>query len=178
MKKKNIVYIAKSLDGFIADKNESLDWLEIIPNPKGSDMGFMAFMGSIDGIVMGRNTFEMVAGFDGDWPYPVPVFVLSTTLTSVDEKFKDKVQLVKGSIKEILAELHAKGFGKLYIDGGKTIQSFLAEDLIDEMIITTMPILLGGGISLFGDLPQRMEFTHVESKVFLKAIVQDTYLRK
>lgn len=177
MKKKNIVYIACSLDGYIADKDGGLDWLHSIPNPDGVDMGFSKFISSIDAIVMGRNTFETVCSFDIEWPYSVPVFVMSNTLTAISEKFSSKAELVKGTLNEILDTIHKKGHAKLYIDGGKTIQNFLREDLIDELIISTMPILLGGGVSLFGELSSPLNFEHISSEVFLDAIVQNAYKR-
>lgn len=178
MKHKNIVFIAKSLDGYIAGKNGEIDWLNSIPNPENIDMGFVKLMEHIDAIVMGRTTFELVCSFGGDWPYSRPLFVLSRTLDSIPEKYKDKAELVKGSIEEVLERIHQKGHSHLYIDGGATIQSFLKEDLIDELIITTIPILLGGGIPLFGELQQSMDFEHTESHVFLGQLVQNHYKRK
>ncbi len=103
---------------------------------------------------MGRATFETVCGFDIEWPYDKTVFVLSNSLTHIPEKYKGKVELVKGSLSEILKEIHNRGYYNLYIDGGKTIQSFLKEDLIDEMIITIIPYLLGAGTTLFSELPK------------------------
>ena len=178
MKNKNIVFIARSLDGFIADKNGGLDWLQTIPNPDEIDMGYNKLTERIDAIIMGRNTFEMVCSFDIFWPYSKPVFVLSSTLKSVSEELKTKVEIVKGSLNEVLNYIQAKGFRQLYIDGGSVVQSFLKEDLIDEMIITTIPVLLGEGIPLFGELPKSMEFEHIKSKLFLGEIVQDSYKRK
>lgn len=178
MEYKNYIFIAKSLDGYIADKNGGLGWLEMVPNPEQKDLGFVKFLTKVDAIIMGRTTFEVVCGFGGDWPYDKPVFVLSSTLKSVPEKFQDKAEVVNGSLTEVLESIHKKGYSQLYIEGGATIQSFLKEDLIDEMIISTIPILLGGGIPLFGDLPHEMEFEHVVSKVFLSAITQDTYKRR
>ena len=96
MEPKNSVYIGVSLDGYIADKDGGLDWLDFIPNPEGSDMGYYEFMSGIDALVMGRNTFEVVDGFDIDWPYKKPVFVLSNSLTEVPEKYKGKVYLLGG----------------------------------------------------------------------------------
>ena len=176
--KKNIVFIARSLDGFIAGKNGELDWLHSIPNPENNDMGYNDLMEEIDAIVMGRTTFETVCGFGGEWPYSKHVFVLSNSLKEVPVKLDKKVSLANGSPQEILNKIYAKGYLKLYIDGGRTVQNFLKEDLIDELIITTIPILLGGGFSLFGDLPKPMELEHIESKVFLNQIVQDCYKRK
>ncbi|MFC5080199.1 dihydrofolate reductase family protein [Vibrio thalassae] len=169
----NIVYIGTSLDGYIADKNNDLDWLHDVPNPEGSDFGFAEFMDSIDGLVMGRNTLEIVLGFGVEWPYSKPVFVLSNTLTEVPKGYEDRVFLVKGKLSDIVSELNSKGYNNLYIDGGKTIQSFLAEDLIDEMIITTIPTLLGGGVSLFGELDKPLKFKHVSAERYLDCIVKN-----
>lgn len=176
--KKNIVFIAKSLDGYIAGKNGELDWLHAIPNPENNDMGYTALMEEIDAIVMGRTTFETVCGFGGDWPYSKQVFVLSNSLKEIPEELNKKVSLTNGTPQEILNKIYKKGYFKLYIDGGRTVQNFLKEDLIDELRITTIPILLGGGFALFGDLPKPMELEHIESKVFLNQIVQDCYQRK
>ncbi|MGB0521737.1 MAG: dihydrofolate reductase family protein [Flammeovirgaceae bacterium] len=178
MQKKNSVFIATSLDGYIADKNDGLAWLDIIPIPEGTDMGYVGFMEEVDALVMGRSTFEVVCGFDVDWPYQQPVFVLSNSLKELPVAYKDKAYLVKGELTKVLAQIHDKGYHRLYIDGGVTIQSFLKEDLIDEMTINVLPILLGGGIPLFADLPQLLEFELVESKVFLNAHVQNHYKRK
>jgi len=176
--KKNKIFIARSLDGYIAGKNGELDWLNSIPNPENLDMGFVNFMEDTDAVIMGRVTFELVCSFEGEWPYHRPIFVLSRTLNSIPEKFKHKAELVKGEIKEVLETINGLGHHQLYIDGGATIQSFLKEDLIDELIITTIPILLGGGIPLFRELPKSLEFEHIESKVYLGQMVQDHYKRK
>ncbi|SOE20925.1 Dihydrofolate reductase [Spirosomataceae bacterium TFI 002] len=178
MKTKNIVFIAKSLDGYIAGKNGELDWLHSIPNPDQIDMGFGNLMTEIDAIVMGRTTFETVCGFGGEWPYTKQVFVLSNSLTKVPEQYASKVELLAGKPQEILNTIHNKGFYTLYIDGGSTIQNFLKEDLIDELRLTTIPILLGGGFSLFGDLSEPLRFHHVYSEVFFGQVVQDHYKRK
>ncbi len=105
----NIVYIATSLDGYIAGPNNEMDWLHQVPNPDGSDFGFADFMTSIDALVMGRNTFEMVLSFGVDWPYNKPVFVLSNTLKSVPEGYQDKVFLVQGALPTVIEQLHQQG---------------------------------------------------------------------
>jgi len=178
MDKKNVVYIGCSLDGFIADKDGGLDWLESIPNPKNSDMGYHSFMEGIDALIMGRKTFEMICSFEGEWPYSKPVFVLSTTLKRIPEALEGKVTMLQGSLAAIIETVNKKGYRRLYIDGGSTIQQFLIEDLIDELIITTIPVLLGGGVSLFSDLPKVLMFEHVKSTLFLDEIVQNHYKRK
>lgn len=173
----NIVFIATSLDGFIADKHNKVDWLHAIPNPDNLDMGFVKHMESIDAIVMGRNTVEFVLTLDCDWPYSKPVFVLSNTLKSVPEGYEDKIFLVNGDLNKLTETLKARGYENLYIDGGLTIQGFLKEDLIDEITITTIPILLGGGISLFGELNEMLEFRCTDSIVFANGIGQSHFKR-
>ena len=150
----NIVFIAASLDGYIADKDGGVDWLHSIPNPENLDMGWVDLIDRIDSLVMGRKTFEKVCSFDCDWPYSKPVFVLSNSMKSIPEGYEVKAEPIKGSLPEVIEAIYQKGYKRLYIDGGVTVQSFLKEDLIDEMIITIIPILLGGGIPLFGELPK------------------------
>lgn len=177
MEKRNSVFIACSLDGYIADQNGGLDWLYSVPNPDREDMGYSAFMERIDALVMGRNTFEKVCSFDCDWPYKQPVFVLSSTLGAIPEKYQNRAEVVNGSLREILEMIHHKGLKRLYIDGGKTIQGFLKEDLIEEMIITVFPIVLGGGSPLFSELHNNVDFKLKGSKVFLGQLVQNHYQR-
>ena len=174
----NLVFIACSIDGYIADRNDGLDWLQMIPNPDNLDMGWEKLNNRIDAIIMGRNTFETVLSFNVPWPYDHPVFVLSNSMTSLPEEYKDKAEIINGDSKEILEIMHQKGFSNLYIDGGVTVQNFLKEDLIDEMIITTIPILLGEGTPLFGGLPTELTFEHIKTEVFLDTIVQNHYIRK
>ncbi len=178
MEKKNKVYIATSIDGYIADKDGGIEWLDTIPEINNIDSGYEAFSSDIDAMVMGRTTFETVCSFDIDWPYQKPVFVLSKTLKEIPNDYQGKAYLVKGSLAEILKQIHEKGYYRLYIDGGKLIQSFLREDLIDEMVITVIPILLGGGTPLFSELHSTLNFECKESKLFLDAIVQNRFVRK
>ena len=178
MKKKNKVFIATSLDGFIADKNGRIDWLDAIPEINTIDTGYKEFMAQIDALVMGRSTFETVCGFDIDWPYEKPVFVVSTKLTEIPKKQQGKAYLLKGTLTEMLQQIHQKGYYRLYIDGGKLIQSFLREDLIDEMVITIIPVLLGVGVTLFSEVPKPLGFECKRSTLFLDAVVQNHFFRK
>lgn len=172
----NMIYIAVSLDNFIATQDGGLDWLYAIPNPERSDYGFAEFLKHIDAIVMGRNTFETVLGFD-TWPYQKPVFVLSRTLAKLPEKAAGKAELIRGEPTEVVAALNARGYQNLYIDGGRTIQGFLEADLIDEMVITRVPILLGGGIPLFGRLPNELKFRLVSTERLNDTLVKSIYHR-
>ncbi len=171
------VFIATSVDGFIAKKDGNIEWLNEVPNPEGIDYGYSDFMKNIDAVVMGRNTYEKVLSFN-QWPYDKPVFVLSQTLKSNEIKFPSKVEVLDKDVKDVVWELSSRGYKTLYIDGGITIQSFLKEDLIDEMIITKIPILLGEGIPLFGHTGKEGAFELVESKSFVSGIVQNRYKRK
>ena len=177
MDKRNSVFIATSLDGYIADRHDKIDWLLSIPNPEQQDMGYQDFIADIDAILMGRNTFEVVCGFGGEWPYPKPVFVLSNSMESIPPAYQGKVNLLKGEIQDVLKTVHDQGYLRLYIDGGVVIQQFLKEDLIDDMIITTIPYLLGGGTSLFGSLDKLLKFKCVEAKVEIGYIAQAKYSR-
>lgn len=178
MNKKNSVFIATSLDGYIADRNGGIDWLHSVPNPDNEDMGYTDFIRNIDALVMGRKTFETVCAFDMDWPYNIPVFVLSNTLDEIPQSLKEKAFLIKGSVNEILEVIHGKGYHRLYIDGGVTIQNFLKEDRIDELILTNIPMILGGGYPLFSALPHELAFELVESNIFLNQLIQNHYRRK
>ena len=172
----NYIYIAQSLDGFIADQAGGLEWLDDIPNPEGVDFGFGEFMAGIDALVMGRKTFEKVLGF-GVWIYNKPVFVISSSMTSLPDECQDKAFLLDLPPAGILSHLNAQGLVNFYIDGGSLIQSFLAEELIDEMIITTVPILLGGGVPLFGKLDHQLRFILLSSKTLTAGLVVNHYQR-
>lgn len=177
MNRSNKVFIATSLDGYIADKNGGIDWLHAIPNPDNLDFGYNKFMSQIDALVMGRTTFETVCGFDMEWPYKKKVFVLSNSLQEVPPAYQEKVELVSGDLNDVLHKIHQQGFNHLYIDGGRTIQSFLQKDLIDELIISIIPCILGGGVSLFGELPAPLMFKCVETQLFLGQIVQNRFVK-
>jgi len=170
------VYVATSLDGFIAASDGGLDWLMEIPNPDQSDFGYAEFMSGIDALVMGRATFDMVLSF-GSWSYDKPVFVLSNTLDQVPEHVAEKAEIVSGPLRPLVNGLRERGYENLYVDGGRAIQSFLEEDLVDEMTITRVPILLGKGIPLFGKLTKRLEFRHQKTEPLNEMLTQSRYTR-
>lgn len=172
----NYVYIAASIDGFIATTDGHIEWLSAHPNPNNSDYGFSEFIENIDAVVMGRHSFEKVRTF-GEWTYKEKVFVLSSKLTEVPAELIGKVEFISGPPREILSSINSMGFNNLYIDGGLVIQSLLAEDLIDELIVTRIPILLGSGIPLFGKLAEPLKFTHKSTKVYDNALVKSHYIR-
>lgn len=178
MESSNRLFIATSMDGYIADKNGGIDWLDSIPEINTIDTGYDAFMKKVDALLMGRATYEKVLSFNIPWPYPKPVFVLSNTLTTPPVELTEKVFIVKGTVPKVLAQIHGQGYHHLYIDGGQLIQSFLRHDLVDEMIITIIPVLLGEGIPLFGNLPRPLAFECWQSKIFLGSVVQNHFRRR
>ena len=170
----NLVFIACSLDGYIAQEDGGLDWLNELPNPSVGDAGFSAFIDSIDAIVMGRKTFEKVLSFDVPWPYSKKVFVLSKTLNQVRSDLKDRVEIVQGEIPQLVKSLNQRGFERLYVDGGKAVQSFLNEQLIDEMTVSLVPVILGNGIPLFDQVP-KIKLQLLSSMAFDNGLVQIRY---
>lgn len=150
------MFIATSLDGFIARPDGSLDWLmrAQAAAPAGEDFGYAAFMEGIDALVMGRKTFETVLGFD-PWPYPGrPVQVMSRSdALRIPDALGPLVQPSRETPADLLQRLARTGVRRCYLDGGELIQSFLGADLVDRMTLTTVPVLLGSGRRLFGPLP-------------------------
>ena len=169
------VFIATSLDGYIAKLDGGIDWL-ISRDNADEDHGFNDFIKEMDGIIMGRGTFETLLGFD-PWPYTVPVAVLSKTLTAKDLpiNFKAKIRILNSSPAEAIETLANEGWRKVYVDGGLTIQSFLREKLISDMVITTVPVLLGEGRPLFGPTNAEISLTHSSTKAFPSGLVQSKY---
>jgi dihydrofolate reductase len=174
---KNSVFIATSIDGFIAKKDGGIDWLLELPNPEGSDFGFADFMRGIDAIVMGRNTYEFAASLP-EWLYEKPVIVLSKTMNAIPDKLIGKIELLNAQPSEVVKRLNSRQYNNLYIDGGKTIQNFLAEDLIDELIITRIPILLGEGIPLFANSGKEQKFIHLKTEIFNNSLVKSHYKKQ
>lgn len=171
------VYIATSLDGFIARPDGGLDWLPGAEGEStaGEDYGFREFMDSVDYLVMGRNTFELALSFE-PWPYTgTPVVVLSSRPLEIPAHLTGAVEWMSGSPGEVVSRLAERGANHLYIDGGKTIQGFLAEGLIQQLIITQVPVLIGEGIPLFGPLPYDIKLRHIETRSFPTGLVQSRY---
>lgn len=168
------VFIATSLDGFIARADGGLDWLQDA-NAAGEDHGYDAFMASIDGIFMGRETFNVSLGFD-PWPYDKPLIILSTRLQHSDlpGHLVDQVSIAR-SVSEALAEGERRGWRRAYVDGGATIQSFLREGAVHDMVITRIPVLLGEGLPLFGPLQRDIALQHQETRSFPSGLVQSRY---
>ena len=171
---KVIAYIAQSLDGYIAGKNGELDWLEDIENPEKDDCGFAEFMSSIDALLIGRNTYEKVASFEV-WPYDKFVYVASNSLSHVEKELSEKVKILTGSLPNMLSKLESDGIKKVYIDGGKLIQNAVELGLLNEITVTTIPIILGDGIPLFGLSGRQTKLKLEKSEVLLNQLVKTKY---
>lgn len=175
--KKHHVYIAKSLDGYIADSQGGVGFLDTFPMKENDDMGYSAFMEKVDAILMGRKSFETVLSFGVDWPYSKPVFIWSQKIEKIPSELAGKAELVHGKIEEVESFIHAKGFQRLYLDGGQVIQSFLQADKVETMTITTIPVLIGDGIRLFGSLTNPLSFRCTDTKRFENGLVQQVFER-
>jgi dihydrofolate reductase len=167
------VFIATSLDGFIARQNGALDWL---PADGGEPHGYTEFIDTVDAIVIGRKTFETVLTFDV-WPYgKMPVVVLSTRPSELTPPDGAVCEVMSGTPHEIVARLTQRGLKHLYIDGGVTIQGFLEAGLIQRLIITRIPVLLGSGIPLFGSLSRDIRLEHEATRSYPSGMVQSEYV--
>jgi dihydrofolate reductase len=166
------VFIGTSLDGFIARLNGSFDFL---PECGGEPHGYNEFIATIDALVIGRNTFETVLAFP-EWPYgDKRVVVLSSRPIDFSKVRGGVVEQMGGPPAEIVSELAASGAHHLYIDGGITIQNFLRAGLIERLIITRVPVLIGEGIPLFGTLPQDVRLRHVATQHYPSGLVKSEY---
>ncbi|KAA9035910.1 dihydrofolate reductase [Ginsengibacter hankyongi] len=173
---KTIVYIGTSLDGFIARKDGNIDWLMKFASAEVFKP-YEELTKRIDTILMGRNTFNKVLTFPS-WPYKKKIHVLSKSLTQIPKKYKDKVTVLSLSPIDALKHLSKNGYSTIYVDGGSLIQSFLKDDLIDELIISKVPVLIGDGISLFGFLDSDLEFKHLKTESFSNGLVMSFYERQ
>ena len=169
------VFIATSLDGYIAKPDGNIDWLmDKRYELEGEGFGYQELYDACDLLVMGRNSFEKVAGFD-EWPYPGKrVIVLSRSSKSLS-KLIDDVELFNGSIAELTEMLTMQNSNHIYIDGGQVVQSFLKEGVVTDMTITTIPILLGDGIKLFGALSQEKHLKLLSAKGYDNGFVKSVY---
>ena len=165
------VFIATSLDGFIARPDGGIDWL---PHGTTEDHGYNAFIATVDAIVMGRHSYEKVLTFGGWYYGTMPVYVLSSRPIPTAPTGAT-VHHLTGEPREVAAELDRRGVRRAYIDGGVTIQRFLRAGLIDRIIVTRIPVLLGKGIPLFGDLVHDMKLAHVSTRSWPSGLVQSEY---
>jgi dihydrofolate reductase len=169
------VFIATSVDGYIARSDGDIGWLLLRDDP-AEDHGYADFIADKDMIVMGRGSYEKILSFD-TWPYDRPVLVLSKQLVGmpVPDALQGKVQFSNLSPAETMGELARRNVHRVYVDGGQLVQSFLRVGLIKDIVITTVPVLIGAGKPLFGTLPRDIDLALVSSRSFPSGLVQSTY---
>jgi len=178
------VYIATSADGYIATLDGDVDWLHSAGNTdadmsKNPDMGFSNFIASVDCMVMGRKCMEVISSFNltpEQWPYgDTKIYVLSRTMKKTPENLRGKVEMYSGDIAQLINNLESNGFKHAYIDGGATITSFINLQLINEMIITKAPVILGEGIPLFGKINNSIKLVDSVADAFPNDFIQIKY---
>jgi len=167
------VFCGVSVDGFLARPDDSLDFLH---TGEQTPHGFTEFFASVDVVVIGRRTFEVVLKLGHLALYgKKPVVVLSSRPLDLPSVAGASVEQASGEPAEIKRQLKARGFKHVYVDGGITIQRFLAADCIDRLVITRVPVLIGAGVALFGPLPRDISLRHVETRSFTGGLVQSEY---
>ena len=165
------VFVGTSVDGFIARSDGALDFL---PPGGGEPHGYKEFMATVDALVVGRKTYETVLAFE-TWPYGrKPTFVLSTSPLQ-PAPAGAVVERLSGSPADIVAQLAVRGFQHVYVDGGLTIQGFLRAGLIQRLVVTRVPVLVGTGIPLFGPTGRDIELKHIATRQYASGLVQSEY---
>jgi dihydrofolate reductase len=165
------VFVGVSVDGFLARRNGDLDFLPVNCEPHG----YEEFIATVDTLVIGRGTFEIVMGFP-QWPYGEKrVVVLSSRPLDLSRAPKETVEQMSGEPAEIVAKLTARGAQHLYVDGGVTVQRFLRAGLINHMTITRVPVLIGDGLPLFGGLPHDVRLRHIATQSYASGLVKTEY---
>jgi len=178
------VYIATSADGYIATEDGGVEWLESagkqdVDMGEHGDMGFSDFMSSIDCMIMGRKSMEKISSFNltpEQWPYGnMRIITLSHTVTQPPANLKGKVEMYAGDIPTLIAQLEKDGFKHAYVDGGTLITSFINLGLINEMILTQAPLLLGEGRPLFGKIDKQITLENAKATAFPNDFIQTQY---
>ncbi|WP_421557724.1 dihydrofolate reductase family protein [Pseudomonas canadensis] len=171
------VFIAASVDGFIARPDGDIEWLHqpAYETAELKGVTYENFIATVDALVMGRKTLEKVLSFP-EWPYEgTPVIVLSYQQLQIPAHLEGKVEVMAGDVTSLVATLAERGMKHLYIDGGQTIQAFLEAGLVNELIITRIPVLLGQGIPLFSQIGRELELRHIGTHESDNGFVQSRY---
>lgn len=172
-------FVGMSLDGYIADDSGGLDWLEAAAAPvdgaPGEDYGFASLVASVDAVAMGRNTWDHIAHLD-DLPYQgVPIYVFTHRPPSEP---RDGVTYWSSTPVEAMEAWREAGMRHVYLDGGVTVSAFLAEGLVDDLVLTVVPMLLGSGRPLFHRHPRATHLELVGVEGFPNGVVTQRYRRR
>jgi dihydrofolate reductase len=166
------VFVGTSLDGFIARADGRFDFL---PAGGGEPHGYDEFMATVDALVIGRKTYEIVLAF-AEWPYGTKLVVVLSTRALEPAPSGALVEHMSGEPARILAQLAARGIQHVYVDGGVTIQRFLRAGLSQRLIVTRVPVLIGEGIPLFGVTERDIALKHVATRQYASGLVQSEYV--
>lgn len=178
------VFIATSADGYIATSDGGIEWLETAGSRNvgmgdSADMGFADYLAGVDCMIMGRKCMEKISSFDltpEQWPYgDRRIVALSNTGRTPPTNLEGRVEMYSGDIPSLIEQLEADGFKSAYIDGGATITSFINLGLINEMILTRAPVLLGEGLPLFGRFDRQIKLEKTQAKAYPNDFVQIHY---
>ena len=172
------LFIAQTIDGFIAREDGSLDWLLGLLNPNQIDHGYNEMINGVDIIIMGRKTYEELLGLIDEWPYQN----YKTYVVTGDKNYKLKTEqtfLLHQIDRETIGNLKSESNKNIWlVGGGKLITQFLSLDAIDEMTLSIIPVILGKGIRLFPDTPKETTFTLIKSESFETGVVNLVYGKK
>jgi dihydrofolate reductase len=164
-------FVGTSLDGFIARQNGDYDFL---PLDGGEPHGYEEFMASVDTILVGRNTFDLVLKLPS-WPYENKLVVVLSHRPLKLAGIAGRVEQMNGEPAKIMEKLAAIGAKRVYVDGGITIQEFLRAGYIHDLTITRVPVLIGDGIPLFGSVPQDIKLRHLGTRQYKSGLVTSQY---
>ena len=172
------LYIATTLDGFIARENNSLDWLHELPVPENEDYGYSKFLSGIDTVIMGRKTYDEILGFGVDWPYANCKSYILTSEVSY-KATTPNTEVLHDLDLEFIEKVKTESKKNTWIvGGGQLISTFLNLDAIDEMILSIVPRILGKGIRLFPNGPKETKFELISSQSFESGLVNLTYRKE
>ena len=174
MRPRVTVFLGVSMDGYIASDNHSLEWMSIVETDPPEDTGYAALMADVDALVIGRNTYDAVIGFT---PYPYSgKRVTELTTRPADSRYGETFH--NGSLEPLLETLALEGVGRVYLDGGNAVRQGRGADVVDDLTISTLPIILGAGIALFERGLPSSRWTLSSSRSFDNGLVQATYQRR
>ncbi len=164
------VFVGISVDGFMARLDGSFDFLPETPEPHG----FEEFWASIDAMLIGRKTYETVLNFGG-WGYgKKPVFVLSSQPLAPAPP-EAVIEHLSGSPENVFKAIEGRGYQHIYLDGAYTIQEFIRAGLVHRLIVTRVPVLIGTGVPLFGEITRDIPLKHIATRTYPSGLVQSEY---
>ena len=175
MNRKVILYIATSLDGYIATKNENLDFLSLVEQ-EGEDYGYADFIKTVDTVIVGRKSYDKVLSMGFDFPHADKE---SYIITRTPKPPIGNIQFYTENLEALILKLKEKDGQNIFVDGGAEIVNLMMNDnLIDVFCVSIIPVLLGDGISLFQDNRPELQLKFVRSETFKSGLVQIWYQKR